>query len=56
MRPKASGALQTVVTLADCDDDDGCGDYDGDDNSSIDSSIGDDEDCKEGRRRWEDAR
>ena len=34
MRPKASGALQTVVEFADCDDDDGdyqgCGDDNGD--------------------------
>ena len=53
MRPKASGALQTVVTLADCDDDDGCGDYDGDDDGDdkLDSSYCDDDGEKKGRRR-----
>ena len=70
MRPKASGALQTVVTLAECDDDDdnyqgfgddddyhGCGDDNDDDNcdEKLDSSHRYDDDCKEGRRRKEDA-
>ena len=52
MRPKASGALQTVVTLADCDDEDddyqGCGDDNGDEKH--DPSNGDYDDCIEGRR------
>ena len=52
MRPKASGALQTVVTLADCYDEDddyqGCGDDNGDEKH--DPSNGDYNDCIEGSR------
>ena len=52
MRPKASGALQTVVTLADCDDDDDDYQSCGDDNGveKHDHSNGNYDDCIEGRR------